>query len=38
LRWALASGGLGALALAVGGWRFTHLRDLRVLPAQAVSN
>jgi MFS family permease len=36
LRWALASGGLGAIGLAVGGWRFTHLRGLRVLPAQAT--
>ncbi|MGZ5194883.1 MAG: MFS transporter [Ramlibacter sp.] len=37
LRWALASGGLGALALAIAGWRFTHLRHLRALPAQAAS-
>jgi MFS family permease len=37
LRWALASGGLGALSLAIAGWRFTHLRHLRVLPAQAAS-
>jgi MFS family permease len=36
LRWALASGGLGAMGLAFAGWRFTHLRDLRVLPAQAA--
>jgi MFS family permease len=36
LRWALASGGIGALALAAGGWRFTHLRDIRQLPAQSV--
>jgi MFS family permease len=32
LRWALAAGGLGALGLALAGWRFTHLRDLRDLP------
>ena len=32
LRWALATGGLGALALALGGWRWTHLRSLRELP------
>jgi MFS family permease len=35
LRWALASGGLGALALALGGWKFTHLRDIRELPVAA---
>jgi MFS family permease len=35
LRWALATGGVGAIALAIGGWRFTHLRDLRELPQQA---
>jgi MFS family permease len=38
LRWALASGGLGAIGLALAGWRFTHLRHLRVLPAQAGSD
>ncbi len=36
LRWALAAGGIGALALALGGWRLTHLRSLRELPEQAV--
>jgi MFS family permease len=36
LRWALATGGIGAIALAVGGWRFTHLRFLRELPDQAT--
>ena len=35
LRWALAAGGIGALALALGGWRLTHLRDQRELPTQA---
>jgi MFS family permease len=37
LRWALATGGIGAIALAIAGWRFTHLRDLRELPEQATS-
>ena len=32
LRWALAAGGLGALALALGGWRWTLLRSLHELP------
>ena len=35
LRWALASGGIGAIALALGGWRLTHLRGLRELPEPA---
>jgi MFS family permease len=34
LRWAIATGGIGALGLALAGWRFTHLRTLRELPAQ----
>ena len=32
LRWALAAGGLGALALAFAGWRWTLLRRQRHLP------
>ncbi len=37
LRWSLAAGGIGALALALAGWRYTHLRDLRSLPAPAAA-
>ncbi|MEZ0307251.1 MAG: MFS transporter, partial [Ramlibacter sp.] len=33
LRWALATGGIGALALALIGWRFTMLHAQRELPA-----
>jgi MFS family permease len=36
LRWALAAGGIGAIALALGGWRLTHLREQRELPTQAT--
>jgi predicted MFS family arabinose efflux permease len=32
LRWALAAGGVGALALAVAGWKLTMLRHQRGLP------
>jgi MFS family permease len=32
LRWALAAGGLGALALALCGWKFTMLRGQHALP------
>ncbi|AMO25482.1 MFS transporter [Ramlibacter tataouinensis] len=32
LRWALAAGGCGALALAIAGWRFTQLPAQRSLP------
>jgi len=32
LRWALATGGLGALALALGGWKLTMLSGQRALP------
>jgi MFS family permease len=32
LRWALAAGGLGAIALALGGWKFTMLRGQHALP------
>jgi len=32
LRWALAAGGLGAIALAIGGWRLTMLRSQHALP------
>ncbi len=32
LRWALAAGGIGALALALCGWRFTMLNRQRELP------
>jgi MFS family permease len=35
LRWALAAGGIGALALALGGWKFTMLHGQRELPALA---
>ena len=35
LRWALAAGGIGAIAAALAGWRFTGLRSLRALPALA---
>jgi hypothetical protein len=37
LRWAIATGGIGALGLALAGWRFTHLRTLRELPAQVLT-
>jgi MFS family permease len=37
LRFALASGGVGALALAVAGWRLTHLPRLMRLPAAAAA-
>ena len=36
LRWALALGGLGAIALALWGWRHPVLRDLRALPGVHV--
>lgn len=36
LRWALAAGGLGALALAAAGWKLTHLRTQRELPVLAT--
>jgi MFS family permease len=37
LRWALAAGGIGAIALAIAGWKLTMLRVQRSLPEQAVS-
>jgi len=37
LRWALAAGGLGALALAVGGWKLTMLRSQHALPETPTS-
>ncbi|MEO5671161.1 MAG: MFS transporter [Ramlibacter sp.] len=33
LRWALAAGGFGSIALAVAGWKLTHLREMRELPS-----
>jgi MFS family permease len=36
LRAALATGGVGALTLAIAGWRLTHLPSQRRLPAQAA--
>jgi MFS family permease len=36
LRWALAAGGVGALALAVCGWRFSMLRRQYALPEPAT--
>jgi hypothetical protein len=34
LRYAMGLGGVGALLLAGGAWRFSGLRAVRVLPAQ----
>jgi len=36
LRWALGAGGVGAIALALAGWRFTLLRGQRGLPEPAA--
>jgi MFS family permease len=37
LRVALATGGIGALALALAGWRFTHLPGQKRLPSAATA-
>jgi MFS family permease len=38
LRWALAAGGVGAIALAAAGWKLTMLRGQFALPAQPQHN
>jgi len=37
LRWALAAGGIGALAIAAAGWRLTRLRGQHGLPEPALA-
>lgn len=37
LRWALAAGGIGSVALALAGWRWTLLRRQRHLPEPAAT-